>query len=48
MKKILLNPITPAVLGVFNLVLAQGNIWMYITGAMLLLTAAMDVFGNDG
>ena len=48
MKKYIQNWRTAALLGLLNLILAQGNIWMYITGGMLLLTAAMDILENDG
>lgn len=34
----------PGVLGVANLLLAQGNIWMMITGVCLLIIQAMDLY----
>ena len=42
MKNMIMHPATPAVLGVANLILANGNIYMYVTGVLLLITSLME------
>ncbi len=48
MKKNVLYKWGPAVLGIGNLALANGNIWMLITGLILVGVAVMDFFDYDG
>lgn len=48
MKKNVLYKYGPAVLGVVNLALANGNLWMIITGLILIIIALMDFFDYDG
>ena len=48
MKKNILYKYGPAVLGVLNLDVANGNIWMIFTGLTLVLIALMDFFSYDG
>lgn len=48
MKKNVLYKYGPAVLGVVNLALANGNLWMIITGLILIIIALMDFFNYDG
>jgi hypothetical protein len=38
------NPLFVAALGLTNLLASQGNIWMMITGLVLIVIAAMDAF----
>ena len=37
----------PAVLGIGNLALANGNLWMVITGLVLIIIALMGFFDYD-
>lgn len=46
-KKHILYKWGPGVLGSLNLALANGNIWMVITGILLIIMTVMDFFEYD-
>jgi hypothetical protein len=48
MKKHVLYKYGPAILGVINLIVANGNLMMIITGMILIFMAIMDFFSYDG
>lgn len=42
--KICLHPLTPFVIGSANLLLSQGNIYMVVTGILLIVIGATDMW----
>ena len=46
LKKIIMSPAFAGGLGILNILLANGNIWMHLTGALLILVAITDFLDN--
>lgn len=42
LMKIATHPTTPAALGIANLILSNGNVWMVVTGATLIAISVLD------